>query len=176
MNVFSSVNQMVRTLLSLGSRSSSCWLRCKRFNLQFSLSVCPIKRLYVFSRKSCCTIGLRCTDDHDIPFSLWISHGLLWLWESSSWLHPLNVLSCSNRLWPTISALTFCYTIVVNLLNNLTDSSYNIPGFVWKPIFHSPCIPMFLNSQIFNQNTVFYCIFCHSAKYLQNTQKLMIDK
>jgi len=53
-NVFSSVNQMLRTLklISLGNRLSSCWLRCKQFHLQFSLSVWTITLLYVASFQS----------------------------------------------------------------------------------------------------------------------------
>jgi len=49
-NIFSSVNQMLRTLISLGNHLSSCWLRCKKlFHLQFSLSVWTTTLLYVAS-------------------------------------------------------------------------------------------------------------------------------
>jgi len=47
-------NQMLCTLklISLGNHLSSCWLRCKQFHLQFSLSIWTITLLYVASCQS----------------------------------------------------------------------------------------------------------------------------
>jgi len=134
-------------LLSLGSLSSSCRLRCKRFNLQFSFKVCLITRLYVLSCKS--YFAIRLTDGRDVPFPF------LFPKDSCGYENHLLdcrsglscVQSCSSRFQTTTSLSTFCRTIVVHFFNKSVDASCT-PIFVRELSFHSHSIPLFFNSQI----------------------------
>jgi len=96
-NVFSSVNQMLQTLWSVGKCCKSCWLRWIHFILQSLFNCCPAWRLYWLSARSFFTI--RWTVDREMPVWRSISRGLLWLSGLSSWL---QISSLTNLMFVSV--------------------------------------------------------------------------
>jgi len=87
-NVFSSVNQTLQTLLSEGNLARVCWHLCCRFTSQSASSFCVTTHLNTFKCKS---FLMMCTkDEQETPVSRCISRGLLWMLEASSWLHVMS--------------------------------------------------------------------------------------